>query len=306
MKYLKHHEIDQIKWDALLAKVPKVHFYFLFDYLTSICKWDAIVVEQNENYVLILPIPFKQKLWFKYFYQPFFCQQLGIVSLNELTSKDVINIKKILEKRFSFGLANWKSLTIINQTFTSQEKINYELDLTPEYSFLQQNYNTNRKRRLKKLTNDSYEIKTTTNTSSIEQSISRFSEIFSEIIPEIKQTHYHSLKVALEKISKVCKVYSSSVYDKDKITASALFIEFQDRIVYLLGFTENDFRSEAVQSLIFDSLIKNSASSDKILDFEGGASSGVGGFYKSFGGKILSYVEIAVNSKHLIFRKIFR
>ena len=96
-----------------------------------------------------------------------------------------------------------------------------------------------------------------------------------------------------------------SVIDGDDIVSSGLFIECNKRLVYLLGFTEVDYRKDSVQTLLFNHLIHKHSSSETILDLEGGSSEGIGRFYKSLGGSLCYYHRMSLNPKHLIFRKIF-
>ena len=80
IKVLHHTQIDSVKWNDCLLKVEDASFYALYEYLTSICEWEAIVLDNGVDYELIVPLPFKKKFCLKYLYQPFFCQQLGVYS----------------------------------------------------------------------------------------------------------------------------------------------------------------------------------------------------------------------------------
>jgi len=61
MRYVKHKEIDARKWDDCLSKIEHCHFYALYDYLSNICSWDAIISEKDNKYQTIIPLPFKKK-----------------------------------------------------------------------------------------------------------------------------------------------------------------------------------------------------------------------------------------------------
>ena len=307
MKYIKHKNIDPEKWDTLLKKVPFTPFYFLYSYLTTICKWDAIIEEVDSEYNLVIPLPFKQKLWIKYLYQPFFCQQLGIISTSDQWKSRINEIEKIIKIEFSFGQVKWNTFNTDNEYFKTKNKTNYILDLIPSFEEAQQKFNNNRKRILKRLANERYEINETENTASnIDATIDRFSKIFQTAIPEIGPSHYQVLKEGLHSISSACKIHVFEVKENDQVLASSLFVSFQGRIIYLLGFTENTYRKTAVHSLLFERLISKMSNSKKILDFEGGESSGIAQFYSSFGAQKEIYSEVSFMPNHLIFKKIFR
>lgn len=305
MKYVKHKDIDKDKWNKLVLSLQGTPFYFLFDYLTSICQWDAVIIEKNSKYALVLPLPFKKKLWFKYIYQPFFCQQLGTLSSSEITKELALEIHAILKKEFNFGYAQWLSNDIVNEVFKTDTRINYEINLSLDYENLKLNFNKNRRRILNTLTKRNYEIKSNNSVNDINDCIDRFGILMAKTIPEIQPSHYSTLKQALSKISDNAEINVVSVLNGDNIISSGLFIGCNKRIVYLLGFTEADFRKDSVQTLLFNHLIQKNSSSKTILDLEGGSSEGIGRFYKSLGGSLCHYHKMFLNPNHLIFRKIF-
>lgn len=305
MKYIKHSQIDKKKWDNLVSQVPKVHFYFLYDYLSTICEWDAVVVETEGEYLCAVPLPFKKKLWLKYIYQPFFCQQLGVLSKRPISQEQVSMLKTILEKKFSFGYAQWQNLEELNAVFNTQDRKNYEINVCHPFEKLKLNYNTNRKRTINKLKKNSYEIKNSKSSYELSACVDRFSELFSNTISEIKSIHYTCLKDALASIKDKATVHVKSVVYNGNIISSGLFVEYNNRIVYLLGFTEENFRKQSVQTLLFDDLIKENAGRDRIIDLEGGSNEGIGRFYASLGGVLSPYSIVKINNNHLIFRKIF-
>jgi len=65
--------------------------------------------------------------------------------------------------------------------------------------------------------------------------------------------------------------------------AAASFLVTDTRIVYLMGATTPDGRTQGATAAILDQVIKTNAETGKILDFEGGNIGGTSQFFASFG-----------------------
>ena len=306
MRLVKHKEINQKSWDNLVCSQEHVPFYFLYNYLSSICKWEAIIEEDKNGYCFILPIPFKKRLWIKYFYQPFFCQQLGYLSNTPIDASQQTEVVRLLKKHFHFGEMNWNAAWSEHQDLTINQKPNFILNLGYNYLELQQNYSTNRKRIHKKLLREEIEIVETTNFEAVETTVENFKARFINRIPEIKQKDYSKLLSGLNSIKSQVKLRSIYLINRNEEISSTLVVDFNDRMVYLMGSTADEYKKKGVHSLVFDKLIREHAPSNKILDFEGGASSGIAQFYQSFGAKNTPYFPTAVGEDRILFKQIFR
>ena len=92
IRYLKNSEIDTGKWDETVLGSVNTSIYAYSWYLDIVCdSWDALV---EDDYVGVMPLPWKQKVGIKYLYQPPFTQQLGLFSpalISEQKTKDYID-----------------------------------------------------------------------------------------------------------------------------------------------------------------------------------------------------------------------
>ena len=73
LRYLKHKNIDPVKWDQCISKSLSENIYGYHWYLNAVAdyQWDAIVMD---DYNAVFPLPVRKKFGLPYIYQPFFCQ----------------------------------------------------------------------------------------------------------------------------------------------------------------------------------------------------------------------------------------
>ena len=82
IRYLKHTEINKLKWDECIRNSSNEIIYAYSWYLDVVCpEWEALV---EDDYVCIMPLPLGKKYGFTYAYPPLFTQQLGLFSLLEI------------------------------------------------------------------------------------------------------------------------------------------------------------------------------------------------------------------------------
>ncbi|HSG67949.1 MAG TPA: hypothetical protein VK994_04530, partial [Bacteroidales bacterium] len=149
IKYLKYEHIDKKKWDECVEQAVNGSIYAYSWFLDIVCEeWEGLV---EGDYERIFPINFRKKWGVNIVYQPFFTQQLGVVSRTEITP-DVINaFLEALPKKYRIVDLN---LNTLNQPdiagYTSVPQVNHELDLIGDYEELRNNYSTNTKRNLAK------------------------------------------------------------------------------------------------------------------------------------------------------------
>ena len=74
IQYIKHNDIDMMKWDNTILSSPFPFVFAQSFYLNATCpQWDALVIGDYES---VFPITVKTKFGFKYLPQPAFTSQL--------------------------------------------------------------------------------------------------------------------------------------------------------------------------------------------------------------------------------------
>ncbi|MDP4600608.1 MAG: hypothetical protein NWS84_05650, partial [Polaribacter sp.] len=83
--YLKRAALDVEKYDLCIENSIQSRIYAFSWYLDIVADhWDVLVLN---DYEAVMPLPWKKKFGLKYITQPYFCQQLGIFSKEEISEE---------------------------------------------------------------------------------------------------------------------------------------------------------------------------------------------------------------------------
>ncbi|NJN50342.1 MAG: hypothetical protein HC798_04365 [Polaribacter sp.] len=97
--YLKRHQIDNQKYDDCITKSLQSNIYAFSWYLDIVAdNWDVLVLN---NYEAVMPLPIRKKWGINYVYQPFWILELGIFSVNKTI--DYQSFIDEITKRFRFA-----------------------------------------------------------------------------------------------------------------------------------------------------------------------------------------------------------
>lgn len=307
IKILRYKDIDVQKWNDCLAKIPFAHFYALHAYLSSICTWDAIVVSNKDgNYVGLLPLPFKKTFGIRYLSHPYFCQQLGYFSNQELSHSEAKKIVLLLKLNYLFGQTQWMENQIFTGKMHLNKRKNYELFLDKSFEEIKQNFNSNRTRVLKKLTKYDCKLVLSSDLKDIENCIVDMKLEIGDRFPEVVSEDYQNLTRALLSIAEDAKIQCVSAFISEEKACQSLFIEYNKRIVYLFGYTKENYVASGISSLTFLEILKQEQNSNKILDLEGGNIAGIERFFLSFGANQKNYYHVLLRPFCLEILKIVR
>ena len=78
IEFYKRSQIDVVKWDSLVRQSFMRLIYFESWYLDSMTNsnWNALIYG---DYEFVMPLPFREKYFIQYIYQPFITQRLGVI-----------------------------------------------------------------------------------------------------------------------------------------------------------------------------------------------------------------------------------
>lgn len=324
VKHLQHHQINKEKWDACIEQSLQAVIYAHAFYLDIVSpSWEAIVEEENGNYLTVMPLTWRKKYGITFLHQPIFCQQLGLFSIEKqismekieqffyllfetypfipryqwnvhnthvfknLHQKDFVNLsdESILSKKFSH-----KYLTF----FTT-----HHLSLSQPYSVIYQNYSKDRKMNLKRAMKAHIEIIESEN---IEPLLAMFEKDIAQKLPKGVAPNAYELFRKIYKALKIRKwvklFYTKNT--KGEIGAGGLFVFYQNQIIYLFNACYQAARKENGRTLLIDYVIRKYANSNYIFDFESPEVEQIAYFYKSFGAQEIPY-PVLLNYNQLPF-----
>ena len=98
--YLKHTEIDKVKWDDCVLNSQN-HLPYCYSWYLDIVSpgWDALI---SNDYEFIFPLTHRRKAGINYLFQPYFTQQLGLFSKNAFEQKTVTAFLSAIPEHFKF------------------------------------------------------------------------------------------------------------------------------------------------------------------------------------------------------------
>ncbi|MCG9879609.1 MAG: aminoacyltransferase [Bacteroidia bacterium] len=299
IRYLKHTEIDQNKWDLCIEQSANALVYAYSWYLNIASpNWEALVLD---DYLAVMPLTAHRKYFISYLSQPFFTQQLGVFTKASLLSQDILeSFIQSIPKKFRFiDIQLNEQNQVLNPKLKIRKRRNYVLDLSKAYEKISKSYNTQNKRNLKKA--KKYELSI--------QSIG-----FKEVVlfykshkalttKGVKDADYMRLQQLMEEANVQHKLICKGVYDKSgELLASGAFLAHKNRIIFLLGNGSELGKEKGAMTLLMDSIIFLFADHKMILDFEGSEIEGIARFFKSFGAEKRNYYRLKVNRLPWILR----
>jgi hypothetical protein len=291
IKYLKHNQIDKTKWDKALVNAP---FPYLCSWYLDIVspKWDALVLG---NYDIIMPLPLKKKLTIKYLAQPYFTQQLGIYSQNNISVDIIESFLNECKKHFNYIEI---SLNETNTDYIIKEKthkqINVVLPLAKEYEELSKNFAKNTQRQVKKAANLNLLVQ---DTDKFKEVINLFINNRGKTLSNLKKRHYELFEKLINQCKKFAKVETKITVDSSgNILSGIILLFWNNRIINLFSASGEEGKNCGAMHFLFAEIIKKYSSSEYVLDFEGSNNVNLARFYKSFGSKEIVYLRFKNNT----------
>lgn len=291
IQYVSRKLLDTKKYDFCVEKSSQSRIYAFSWYLDIVAEnWDVLVLN---DYEAVMPIPWKQKYGLKYITQPYFCQQLGIFSIDEISVEVQLQmIKKIPSKFLKVTLAFNSQNAIISQENCSK---NLWLQLSNSHENLFKHFSKGRKHAIK--VGEKHQL--------------NISEISIDKLIEIHKKNYEYqfpaeiLTKLSSKILQLKKGEIIGVFKDEVLLGGALFVFSKNRIVYLFSAFTNEGREFQAASFLINHQIKKNENSQFIFDFEGGNLPNMGKFYRSFGAEEEMFQRIIFH-KLSFFARIFK
>lgn len=299
IRYLKNHEIDKGKWDDCISKSFNGIIYAYSWYLDIVCEdWDALI---DGDYLRVLPLPVKRKFGVNLIYQPFFTQQLGVISQHILTQEVVTEFLNAIPKTFKYIEIQLNNFNKVDQTkFVIEPFLNHELDLINSYENIKKRYTENLKRKLKKTAESGLFINNNANPDEI---IKLFIGNKGKHLPQLKDDNYITLRrIIYTSIHRgIAQVYG--VYDSGNILcAGGFFLISNRKIIFLFSGLSKEGKEINSMAFLLDKVIKANSNQHLTFDFEGSNDPGLAKFYKSFGSKEIIYYNLIVNRLNLVYK----
>lgn len=284
IRYLTHNQIDTRRWDECIEQSPDALVYAWSWYLDVVHPdWEALV---EDDYETVMPLAGGRKFGINYLFQPFFTQKFGVFGKNKVSTDKIQEFLEAIPEKFQFAEFCLKGFKGVNHR-------NIELDLSPEYSVLAENYHSNTKRNLAKAKKEGLTVLENVEPSVI---VDLFRKNRGQEIKHWGDKEYNRLLSLVEaaKNHDSCLVLGVKNAD-NQIVAGAFFMTSHNKIVFLFSGADKSNKDSHALTFLIDHVIERFSGSNKILDFEGSDNDGLARFYMGFGGKETTYQSIRFN-----------
>ena len=288
--YLTNDCIDKTKWDDCVAHSVNGNVYVWSWYLDVVHpKWEALVEVRDGKYLTIMPITKKRKYLVHYLCQPFFVQQLGVFSREDITEETVTSFLKAIPKQNLLVEIRLNEQNPLPKYARGVDwHRNHLLDLNKDYKVLSSEYHENNSRNLKKSLKYGLELVRVVD---IQKIIDLFRENRGASIGHWGDVEYarlkHLVEVALEKNSAF--VYGVKMPDNEDVVCGALFLKSHQRITFLFSGNNKIGKDTHAMSFLMDQVIREYAGQPLTLDFEGSDDENLARFYRGFGAEPILY-----------------
>ncbi|MEN8119394.1 MAG: hypothetical protein ABFS35_03565 [Bacteroidota bacterium] len=302
ISYLKQNEINVTKWDNCIAGSINGIVYAYSWYLDVVCEtWEALVFGDYET---VMPLTQGKKYGISYLYQPPFSQQLGIFSSQNLSEEVVICFIKSIPKKYRFVEINLNKFNLISSAgeIKVKQKTTYELELIKDYESLFRRYKKNTIRNIRKAIQNKITIVPGL----------KPNDVTNLIISSGNQQEYKEKDIAIIRrlIAGAGRKKSGQLYgaytDKNDLCAAGFFVHSNRKVCFILSVANDEGKELGAMFLLVDEFIKQYASRNMILDFEGSNIEGIARFYAGFGAKPFNYPAIKINKLFYPLRLIKR
>lgn len=284
IRHLKHNEIDKIQWDACIDKSVNRLVYAKSWFLDIVSpQWEALIVS---DYLMVMPLPVKRKLFIKYIVQPVYTQQLGVFSSKQLSAKEVLDFLNHIPGKFVRQVINLNSFNNQEHTAGITDRVNFELSLNKSFAALYQEFNDNTKRNIRKAISEEVLME-------LSNDIRLFTSLYKTTTKE-KPNRFELEKLQTIMTYAIDNQKGDLVFVRNRngeIISGAFFLTAMDRIIYVASFTNAEGQEVSAMFLVMSEMIKKYAATEAIFDFEGSMISGVARFFAGFGAERKIYQQ---------------
>lgn len=299
--YLKHSDINKLKWDKCISSSSQSLLYAESWFLDIVSPgWEALI---KDDYASVFPLTKRKKFGINYLFQPFFTQQLGLFSGEaNISENEIKEFLSAIPKKFKLieiQLNIFNNLSSFN-SFSINQKLTCHLSLSRAYEKIRENYSENLLRNIKKSVTSGIE---TTKNVLPEDIISLFRLNKGLEINKLKEGDYKTfLKLLSEAKSRNLLDCRGILNSNGNLIAGCLFLKSKNSYIFLFSASNKEAKEKGAMSLLIDSFIKEHSKEDNLLDFEGSMDVNLARFYKSFGSKEVVYLQILKNNLPVIIR----
>ena len=293
INYIRHNQIDKLRWDECIKVAFNGNLYGYSWYLDVVCPgWDALV---SQDYSMIMPLTGNRKFGFSYLFRPMLSQQLGLFSISKPQREDTEAFLGAIPSKYRLIQYCLNKNNHPSEIFESIQHNTFELNLEPEYELIKSNYSDNHRRNIKKAKASGSQIIKDLNKKDFIDLLMRDGSAGSKILSEKK--NLSQLRDLLDKMKSNDALQIIGLNNEEgKLIAGVLFGYSHNKWYYLVPVNSDEGKKKRALFIIIDHIIQSRSGREGILDFEGSDIPGLAQFYGGFGAVAEQYTEIRRNT----------
>lgn len=252
-----------------------------------------------DDYHAVMPLTHRRKWGIAYLYQPSFCAETGIFSVEEINHELVQHFINNIPKQFRYiDICLNRFNPVIRSDYGLKDRTNYILSLKLSYDEIQSAYSENHKRNIQKGRKQSLIVEEVPVEETIE--LVTFHIKNGPLKNDADKSVFRQLfMLARQKEGAICLGVRNR---QGTLMSSAVFFHVLQQWYYLLAGSTVEGKRSGAAHLLVDSFIRQQATTENILDFEGSDVESVAFFYRGFGSKVIHYPAIRINRLPFLLR----
>lgn len=292
IRYLQHEEIDKARWDSTVQSVPGGSLYGLSWYLDAVSPgWQALA---TADYSIVMPLAVRRKIGIPYLYQPLLCQQLGVLSGEELPAETVAAFLESIPRTYRLIEITLHKNNNLLQSPAAKQHTTFTLNLSHSYDDLSGHYSTNTHRNLKKAVAENLVFETGITAGEYLNLLRQDPGEGSRILLSLKNRKpFLRLITALlaHNAGTICGVRAAD----GTLLCVLLMAQYGKTHYYLAPGSIEQGREARAMFFLVDRYIHRYSGTPAYIDFEGSDIPSVARFYEGFGATAGHYYSYRVN-----------
>ena len=278
--------LDVQKYDTCISESQQSLVYAYSWYLDIVCdSWSVLVLD---DYMAVMPIPYRKKYFIHYVYPPLWILQLGLFSKDRKIK--ISEFIVYLNKKFRFIELRLNSENSFTEKVSNLRVMNFqELPLKKEMAEIRKSYQSDRRKDLKKA--DRYGLVGTW-VDDPRPLIELFRRNVGQRTPEIQSRDYLNLEQLINSCIEKKKGELLSIYEKDQLVASAFFLKHQKTVTILCSSTDFSNRDHGANTFLIDLAIQKFKGEFDVFNFGGSSMESIAKYFFSFGSQQRNYPMI--------------
>jgi hypothetical protein len=296
-------DINDVKWDDLVEESKQGHIYHLYQYIDTLCSgnWQAVILENQDNYIAAFPFFVKKKMGVAYFIHPPFCQYWGVmIRLDKAGNQKYYDeskklVKLVLEaipKNIKYMLSYFSPsldypLPLVWADWSLSPNYTYQVKLDRNQDAILASFASHTRREIKKADKNGIKIIK-------EKGADTAMTIFRSEKPHLVNSKNDEYLVNLNKVVHTLGediAFSLNAVQGEETAASIVYFKYKKMLIYFFGTVKATHKNSGAMSAIIWESIKMHHEECSILDFDGSMIEDIERYFRGFGAEPVMYLK---------------